>query len=385
MTVTTKWVSLGVVAAVVVYGAWALLRPESVRVETARAARRPLQVTVDEEGETRVRDRFVLAAPVAGRVARIALREGDSVRVGTVVARVFPAPLDPRSRSEAVARLEAAEDAQRASTATVAQARAALDQAHRERQRAQSLVAENAIATEARERTELEEELRARDLESAEFRAQAAAHEVEVARAAVATGGAPITIHSPVAGRVLRVPEPSERVVAAGTPLVEVGDRSRLEVVADLLSADAVQVPREAPILIEGWGGETLHGRVRLVEPSAFTKVSALGVEEQRVNVIGDLLHQPPALGDRYRVEMRIVIWSADSVLTVPASALFRAGEGWRVFVVEQGRARSRDVTVGHRTPLDAEITGGVREGEIVIRYPSDRVSDGVRVAPDGR
>ena len=385
MTVTTKWVSLGVVAAAAVYGAWALLRPESVRVETAPAARRPLQVTVDEEGETRVRDRFVLAAPVAGRVARIALREGDSVRVGTVVARVFPAPLDPRSRSEAVARLEAAEDAQRASIATVAQARAALNQAQRERQRAQSLVAENAIATETRERTELEEELRARDLESAEFRAQAAAHEVEVARAAVAAGGAPITIHSPVAGRVLRVPEPSERVVAAGTPLVEVGDRSRLEVVADLLSADAVQVPREAPILIEGWGGETLHGRVRLVEPSAFTKVSALGVEEQRVNVIGDLLHQPPTLGDRYRVEMRIVIWSADSVLTVPASALFRTGDGWSVFVVEQGRARSREVIVGHRTPLDAEITGGVREGEIVIRYPSDRVSDGVRVAPDGR
>ncbi|HJS41890.1 MAG TPA: efflux RND transporter periplasmic adaptor subunit [Gemmatimonadales bacterium] len=381
MTVTTKWVSLGVVAAATVYGAWALLRPESVRVETAPAARRPLQVTVDEEGETRVRDRFVLAAPVAGRVARIALREGDSVRVGTVVARVFPAPLDPRSRREAVARLEAADDAQRASIATVAQARAALNQAQRERQRAQSLVAENAIATETRERTELAEELRARDLESAEFRAQAAAHEVEVARAAVATGGAPITIRSPVAGRVLRVPEPSERVVAAGTPLVEVGDRSRLEVVADLLSADAVQVPREAPILIEGWGGETLHGRVRLVEPSAFTKVSALGVEEQRVNVIGDLLDQPPTLGDRYRVEIRIVIWSADSVLTVPASALFRAGEGWQVFVVEQGRARSREVTIGHRTSLDVEITGGVREGEIVIRYPSDRVSDGARVA----
>lgn len=380
MRVTPKRVGIGVVATAVTYGVFALWRPEPVRVETARAMRRPLRVTVDEEGETRVRDRFVLAAPVPGRVARIALREGDSVRRGMIVARIFPAPLDPRTRQEAAARLEAAEDAQRASSAAVAQARAAFDQAQRERKRAQSLVADNAIAAEGRERTELEEELRAREWESAEFRAQAAAHDVEVARAALVSGGEPISIRSPVPGSILRVPEPSERVVAAGTPLIEVGDRTRLEIVADLLSADAVKVPRGAPMLIEGWGGETLRGRVRLVEPSAFTKISALGVEEQRVNVIGDLADPPPALGDRYRVEIRIVTWSADSVLTVPASALFRFGDGWRLFVVEEGRARSRDVKIGHRTSLDAEVITGVREGEIVIRYPSDRVSDGVRV-----
>jgi HlyD family secretion protein len=197
MKVTAKRVSLGVGAAIAVYGAFALLRPEPVRVETARAMRRPLQVTVDEEGETRVRDRFVLAAPVPGRVARIALREGDSVRRGTVVARIFPAPLDPRARQEAAARLEAAEDARRATAAAVSQARAAFEQAQRERKRAQSLVADNAIAAEGRERTELEEELRAREWESAEFRAQAAAHEVEVARAALVSGGEPITIRSP--------------------------------------------------------------------------------------------------------------------------------------------------------------------------------------------
>jgi HlyD family secretion protein len=380
MRITAKRVGLGVLAAVVGYGVFTLLRPAPVRVETSRATRRPLQVTVDEEGETRVRDRFVVAAPVAGRVARITLREGDVVRPGTVVARIFPAPLDPRTRDQAAARLEAAEDAQRAAAAAVAQARATRDQTHREWERARGLAAQNAIAPEAHERIELEEVSRARDFESAEFRAQAAAHEVEVARAALAGGGEPIAIRSPVAGRILRVPEPSERVVTPGTPLAEVGDRSRLEIVADLLSADAVKVSAGAPMLIEGWGGETLRGRVRLVEPSAFTKISALGVEEQRVNVVGDLLDQPATLGDRYRVEIRIVTWSADSVLTVPTSALFRAGDGWHLFVVEGGRARARSVTVGHRTSVDAELTAGVSEGEEVIRYPNDRVSDGVRV-----
>jgi len=381
MRITLKRVSMALAVAGAGYGVYALLRSAPVQVETARAARQPLQVTVDEEGETRIRDRFVVAAPVAGRVGRITLREGDSVRAGTILARVFPAPLDPRTRDQAAARLDAAEDVQRAAAVSVAQARAAHEQAHREWERAGQLAAQHAIAPEARERIDLEEVSRARDLESAEFRARAAAHDVEVARALLTAGGEPITIRAPVAGRILRVPEPSERVVAAGTPLVEVGDGSRLEIVAELLSADAVKVPRGAPMLIEGWGGATLRGRVRLVEPSAFTKISALGVEEQRVNVIGDMLDHPPALGDRYAVEIRIVIWSADSVLTVPASALFPYGDGWRLFVVERGRARSRAVTVGHRTSRDAEILGGVIEGEAVIRYPSDRVSDGVRVA----
>ena len=381
MTVRVKRVGLGLAVVVIGYGVYTLLRPEPVRVETAQATWRPLQVTVDEEGETRVRDRFVVAAPVAGRVSRISVREGDSVRAGSLLARMFPAPLDPRSRAEAAARLAAAQDAQRATAAAVAQARAAYDQAVRERARAGQLAGQNAIAPEERERIDLEVVVRARDVESSEFRAQAAAHDVEVARAALAGGTVPIAIAAPVTGRILRVPEPSERVVAAGTPLVELGDPDRLEIVADLLSSDAVQVSPEAPVLIEGWGGQILHGRIRLVEPSAFTKVSALGVEEQRVNVVADLLERPAALGDRYRVEIRIVVWSADSVLAVPASALFRAGDEWRLFVVEGGRARSRAVTVGHRTSVDAEIISGVRAGDRVIRYPSDRVSDGVRVA----
>ncbi len=373
---------LGVAAAVLGLAAFVLLRPTAVPVDTARVARGSLQVTVDEEGETRVRDRYVVAAPVAGRVSRISSREGDAVGPGTVLARIYPAPLDPRSRDQATARLEAAEDAERAAEAAAAQARAAHDQAHRGWDRARQLAAQNLIAPEERERAELEETSRARELESAEFRAQAAAHDVELARAALATDREPIVLRSPVRGRVLRVPEASERVVVAGAPLVEVGDPAKLEVVADLLSSDAVTVSPGALVLIEGWGGAAaLPGQLRTVEPSGFTKVSALGVEEQRVNVVADFVDPPGSLGDRYRVEIRIVVWRGDSVLTAPTSALFRRGDGWSVFVVDRGRARQRDVVVGHRTPFDAEILRGLAQGEVVIRHPSDRIAEGVRVA----
>ncbi len=377
---------IAVAAAVVLAaaGAIALLRPAPLAVETVPATRAPMRVTVDEEGETRVRDRYVVAAPVAGRVARITLREGDLVAAGAVVARVLPAPLDARAREQATARVAEAEDAQRAADAGVVQARAALAQARRGRERAQQLAAQNLIAPEERERAELEETTRAQEVESAEFRAQAAAHDVEVARAALPAGaGNAIPLHSPIRGRVLRIPERSERVVPAGMPLVELGDPARLEIVADLLSSDAVQVKPGDPVLIEEWGGgTTLRGRLRVVEPSGFTKVSALGVEEQRVNVIGDFVDPPGALGDRYRVEVRIVVWEGSGVLQVPASALFRRGDGWSVFVVEGERARQRDVQVGHRTAFDAEIVHGLKDGEVVVRHPSDRIAEGVRVRP---
>lgn len=384
MKLSAKRVGLGVGAIVVAAGAFALLKPAPLSVETARAVRGPMRVTVDEEGETRVRDRYVVAAPVAGRVARITLNEGDSVAQGAEVARLFPAPLDARAREQGAARVAEAEDAHRAADAAVAQARAALEQARRTRTRAERLAAQNLIAPEERERAELEETTRARELESADFRAQAAAHDVEVARAALlGSGGAATPLRSPACGRVLRISERSERVVPAGAPIVEIGDCAKLEVVADLLSSDAVKVKPGDPMLIEGWGGgRTLHGRLRVVESSGFTKVSALGVEEQRVNVIGDFVEPPDSLGDRYHVEVRIVIWEAKNVLTVPASALFRHGDGWSVFVVEQGRARQRDVQVGHRTSFEAEIAEGLAEGSVVIRNPSDRIAEGIRVRP---
>jgi HlyD family secretion protein len=386
---TPSWKRMGMVAAVaaVVGGGIVLLRPSRVVVETARVSHGPLQVTVDAEGQTRVRDRYVVAAPVAGRLARVTLREGDSVIPQEVVAQVYPEPLDPRALDEARGRLNSAADAQRAAAAAVAQARAALEQARRTRRRTEELATNRLIAPEERERAELDEITRAREVESADFRAQAAAHDVEVARAALYSGGHAVTLRSPVRGSVLRVLEQSERVVTPGTPLVELGDPHKLEIVTDLLSSDAVQVKPGDVMLVEGWGGGTLRARVRVVEPSGFTKISALGVEEQRVNVIADFADSLVPLGDRYRVEVRIVIWESGNVLRIPGSALFRHGDAWSVFVVAGGRARRRDVTVGHRNAFDAEILGGVSEGDIVIRYPSDQIADGVRVtaAPRAR
>ena len=381
MKSSTRRVAIIATVLVAAAGGYVMLRPTRVPVETARVTRGPMQVTVDEEGETRVRDRYVVAAPIAGRVARIALRAGDSVTPGRTVARLSPAPLDARAREAAVARVAETEDAQRAAAAAEAQARTALDQARRSRGRAQALAAQGLLAPAERELAEVEESARARELESAEFRARAAAHDVEVARAAALGGGAgSITLRAPVCGQVLRVPEPSERVVAAGTPLLELGDCGRLEIVTDLLSSEAVRVKPGSPMLIDGWGGGTLRGRLRVVEPSGFTKVSALGVEEQRVNVIGDFVDPPGALGDRYRVDVRIVVWEAPSVLQVPGSALVRAGEGWAAFAVVEGRARLRPVTVGHRTPFVAEVLQGLAANDLVIRYPGDRIADGVRI-----
>ena len=368
-------------AVAVLAAAGVFVRPGPVPVDVAPVTRGPMQVTVDEEGQTRVRDRYVVASPVAGRVARITLREGDVVTPATVVARVFAAPLDARARDEATARVREAEDAQRAADAAVPQARAALDQARRGRVRAEELAARNLLSPEDRERAELEETTRARELESADFRAQAAAHDAEVARAALAGGREAIALRSPLRGTVLRVPEPSERVVAAGSPLIELGDPKRLEVVADLLSSDAVQVRPGDLVLIGGWGGGTLHGRLRLVEPSGFTKTSALGVEEQRVNVIVDFADSTAALGDRYRVEVQVIIWQSGDVLKVPGSALFRSGDAWSVFTVDGGRARRRDVTVGHRNAFETEVLGGIAAGDVVIRHPSDRIAEGTKVA----
>jgi HlyD family secretion protein len=357
------------------------LRPIPVPVEVAAAGRGPLRVTIDEEGRTRVRDRYVVVAPVAGRVARISLDEGAVVTRGMAVAQLSAAPLDPRTREEAAARLRGAEDAERAATAGVSQARAALDQAARNRARAESLFAKHLLSMEQREVMALAETTAIRQVEAADFRAQAAAHDVEVARAALTAGaGDVVRLLSPVRGRVLRIPEKSERVVTAGTTLVELGDPSRLEIVVDLLSEDAVKVKPGDRVLIEGWGGDRpLEAHVRMVEPSGFTKVSALGVEEQRVNVVADLDATPPQLGDGYRVEARVVQWEGDA-LKVPASALYQEGDQWRVFVVENGRARPRVVRIGHRNPDEAEVLDGLSVGERVIRQPTDKISDGARV-----
>lgn len=361
------------------------LRPTPVPVEVAAVERGPLRVTIDEEGRTRVRDRYVVVAPAAGRVARIALEEGAPVTRGMVVARLSAAPLDPRGREQANARLRGAEDAEQAAAAAVSEARAALDQSSRTRARAESLFARNLLSLEQREEAALAETTAVRRYQAADFTAQAAAHDVEQARAALMGAGGVLPLVSPVRGRVLRIPEKSERVVAAGTPLLELGDPTRLEIVVDLLSEDAVKVHPGDRMLVGDWGGDRpLEAHVRLIEPSGFTKVSALGVEEQRVHVVADLDETPPQLGDGYRVETQVVLWEG-TALKVPASALFQDGDQWRVFVARDGRVRSRVVQIGHRNPFEVQITGGVVAGDLVVRHPTDKLADGVRVATRSR
>ena len=386
--------TLLLLVAAVVVGLLAMwLRPTPTKVDVAAVSREAMTVTVDGEGKTRVRDRYVVAAPVAGRLRRILLRRGDAVKSGQLIAQIDPlplSPLDPRQRAEAVARVNAAQDAKREIDRMVERNKATYDQARRELERSENLARSGVISRQELERSQTAVSTGLREYEAARSRAESAAHEVEVARAALLAGnysqGSPaasVKVHAPTGGRVLRVVEESERVVIAGAPLVEVSNPSKLEVVIELLSTDAVKVSPGAKVFIEAWGGpEALEAQVRLIEPSAFTKVSALGIEEQRVNVIADLTAPSSVLGDGYRVEGRIVVWHSDSVLQVPVSALFRSGDVWSLFVVEDGRARLRQIEVGQRTPLAAEIKSGVEADEEVIVHPANEITDGTRVEP---
>jgi HlyD family secretion protein len=363
-----------------------LFLPGPVPVEVTNVAIGPLQVTVDEDGETRAHDRFIISAPVAGRVARIGLHEGDLIARDQAVAELWPLPLSAREREEQLARISAAEAQLREASERVRQARASHEQARREQARMEKLAAGGFVAQQEAEQARLAETTSANELEAARFRERSVEADLKAARAALLAldttgGGARVIVRSPAAGKVLRIPEKSERVVAAGAALIMVGDPNRIEIVVDLLSTDAVKVRAGMPMLLEGWGGDQpMRARVRVVEPYGFTKVSALGVEEQRVNVIGDFVDATGSLGDGYRVEAKIVIWSSDNVLKVPVSALFRQGEEWSVFVVESGRARRRKIEVGHRGALEAEVTQGLTAGDTVIRHPSNELTDGARV-----
>lgn len=351
-------------------------------------------MTADDEGETRVRDRYLVSAPVAGRLLRIELEPGDPVKRGAVVAALLPAPpalLDARSRAEATAAVEAARAALGRARAERERARGLRDRARSDLERHRSLAASGIVSPEALEMRETEARAAEEALRAAEFAVRTAEQELERARAVLLqfTGGAPgraVELRSPVDGVVLKRLRESEAVVPAGEPLLELGDPRRLEIVSDLLSADAVKVRPGQVVLIEQWGGErALRGRVRRVEPSGFMKVSALGVEEQRVNVIVDF-EEPAeaweALGDGYRVEVRIVVSEAPEAVKVPTSSLFRRGEEWAVFAVQGGRARVRAVEVGRRNGLEAEVLSGLTAGERVVVHPADTLRDGARVSP---
>jgi len=376
-------VALSVVALIVV-----AFLPSPIKVETARITTGPLQVTVDEEGEARAHDRFVVASPIAGRLTRVELHDGDPVSLNQVVAIINPLPIDQRERAEITARVQSAEALKQSADETVEHARADHEQAKRDLRRAEDLVEGGVISRQSLEQARNAETISKNELEAARFKAQAAASDVNVAKAgflAVESGqsGASrlVTLRTPVRGRVLRVIEKSERVVTSGAPIMSVGDPRKLEVVVDLLSTDAVKVKQGAAMLLKNWGGEAaIRARVRTVEPSAFTKVSALGIEEQRANVVADFVDPPGPLGDGYRVEARIIIWEAESVLKVPSSALFRHGDGWSVFVVENGKAIRREVEIGHRSQFEAEVLSGIDAGAAVIVHPTNQIADGARV-----
>lgn len=370
--------------------------PERSGVEVAAVVRGSMQVTIDEDGVTRVRNRFIVSAPVAGRLQRLELEPGDSVKKGTTVARLQPADaplLDARTRTELMAQVNAAEDAVRQATAERDRARATLDRARTLLQRQHALVAAGATArddVDAAASTTMNAQAA---VQAADAAVDRLGHDLELARARLApalpsarAARTPrfIDVPAPCDGVVLRLVHESEALVAAGEPLLELANSADLEVVADVLSTDAVKIASGQKVLIEGWGGpESLQGEVRRVEPGGFVKLSALGIEEQRVNVVIALASGPqPALGDGYRVAVRIVVWTAGDVVKAPLSSLFRRGADWNVFVVRQGRLQLRTVRISHRNDDAAEIVSGLEPGDSVVLHPPDTLADGARVAP---
>jgi len=371
-----------VVLLVVAGIAW-LLRPKSLVVETAVAAARPMRVTVDADALTRVNAHFTVTAPLSGLVQRLSLHEGDLVRAGSIVAVMSTAPTHPEERVAAAARLDAARAGERQAAARLTQASAALAQTERDARRTRELAAAGALPDRDVETAALNTASRRADLDAARAQSRVAAAELVQARAALnaaSQSGTETTVRAPTSGVVLRVPERSARVVIAGTPLLEIGDPATLEVAADVLSSDAASIRAAQPVELRGWGGAPLRGTVRLVEPSARTRVSALGVEEQRLTVVIDLIDAPVTLGDGYRLDASIVVWQRDKVLAVPASALPRVGERWSLYVTRGGRATRRDVRVGHVGGGLAEITDGLQAGETVVVFPPDAIRDGARV-----
>ena len=380
----TAVVLSGVALTVAAALAWAL-RPKPIEVESAVVARGPIRVTVDADGRTRVRDRYVVAAPVSGRLRRIALREGDPVVAGQVVARIAPLPLDERELLQGRARIAATEARRREAEARVREARDAAAEAARIAKRRDAVFAAGGISQEERDRARVEQRAREEALLAAQASLRAAASEVAAASAVLlSVGGVPgadVLLRSPCSGRVLDSPELSERVVLAGTPVLEIGNPDALEVVIDVLSEDAVRIQPGQRAEIVDWGGDApLRASVRSVGASAVMKLSALGVEEQRVDVVLDLYGHPPSIGDGFRIEARIVTHEAPSVMLVPSSALVRRGAGWGLFEIAGGRARFRPVEVGARAAASAELRRGPPSGTRVIVYPSDAVTDGVRV-----
>ena len=405
-TVWLKRVTWAAVAAVGLAGLAFMAWPRPIPVDLATVAKTPMEVTVDDDGKTRVRHVYTVSAPIAGRVLRISHpigEEGMSLHVGdevtankTVVAIMQPtAPsfIDARSREQIEAEIVAADAAIKQAEADVRRLEAVVEFARAEYERAVALSRTQSISAQALQTAKYE-------VESNEAALASARAQVEMRRATRASLAARLIdpnvvgdltnpaccvhIRAPVTGRVLRIIQDSEAVVQAGTPLIDIGNPLDLEVVADLLSTDAVQIETGATVRIDGWGGVPIRGRVSRVDPAGFLKVSALGIEEQRVRVTIDFAEPPEAwsrLGHDYRVTVHVTVWSSDDSLTVPVGALFRKGDSWAVFAVRDGRTEVVPIRIGHRNNRAAEVISGLSVGDRVVLHPSDRVSEGTRVA----
>ena len=386
-----------ILASVLVFALFALFWPRSAAVDLGTLSPGPLVVTVDEEGKTRVRDSFVLSAPVSGRLSRIEANVGDFVTANdTVIAEIEPidpALLDARSMEQARADIKSAESAEALAKANLARGQAELEFVESELERSRQLRNDRMISVRDLDVAVRNAKTARAAVETLAAALQVSRHDLERARAQLMTPTESaslrqectcVPVMSSTDGQILQVLRESEGIVAAGEPLVEIGDVEDLEIVVDLLSTDAIKVQPGQRVIIRGWGGDgELEGVVRRVEPFARTKVSALGIEEQRVNVIIDLSNPPQmgtGLGHGFQVEISIVLWEADDVLTVPLTALFRSGDAWALYVEHDGRAVMREVALGRKTQLRAQITDGLQAGERIVLYPSDRIVDNTRI-----
>jgi HlyD family secretion protein len=385
------WLFVAALVGAIAYG----LKPKPLDVETAAVARGPLVVSVIEEGKTRIRHRHVVSPPVTGFLRRVELRAGAPIERGKTVLAVIEASssafLDPRTKAEAEARIKAAEAVKETRQADLDRADAALGLAVKQLERQEKLLKSGASAVQEYDIAVADEQVRRREKNAAEFALRAAESDIEVARAALLQAQAPsaeeakpITILAPVDGFVLNVYEESARPVTPGMAIIEVGDPKDLEAEIELLSSDAAGVAPGAEVSIEQWGGEQpLRGKVTVVEPGGFTKISSLGVEEQRVKTRVDFLDPVPAghsLGDRYRVEARIVTWKNDDVLLIPTGALFRRGNTWMTYRDDAGIAKETKLSIGRNNGVHAQVIEGLAAGDRVVLHPPDGIEEGSKI-----
>lgn len=399
---TPKTMAIAALAVAAAVAFYLVLRPRPISVDLADVTRGAMRVAVEEEGKTRVRNVYSVSAPVAGKLLRIALDAGDDVaKDDTIVAVIQPATpafLDQRARHEAEAQVAAAAAAVELAEAELRQAESELNFAQNELKRSEALGRTQTISERTVEKARIDVDVRQAAVSRARAGVEVRKRELETAQSRLigpetlqqqaGHDDCCISLRSPVSGRVLKRIQSSETVLAAGTPLVEIGDVSDIEIVVELLSTDAVRVTEGAAATIDGWGGpRALDARVRRIEPSGFTKISALGIEEQRVRTILDFdapLDVRRRLGHDYRVFVRITTWTSNDALRVPLSALFRSGERWAVFRAEGGRARLVPLEIGHRNSQYAEVLGGLKAGDTIVLHPSDRIGDGVRIQARG-